>query len=88
MHEPAGPGFSLTWSMVDPSGCWCAYTVLINMQGVDLLVLGIVAYSAIGALNPKSPTFSEANQRDVRKRPAGARTAFNVICYTSHSGWR
>jgi hypothetical protein len=39
--------------------------------GVDLLVLGIVAYSAIGALNPKSPTFSEANQRDVKKRPSG-----------------
>jgi len=38
---------------------------------VDLLVLGIVAYSAIGALNPKSPTFSEANQRDVKKRPSG-----------------
>jgi len=39
--------------------------------GVDLLVLGIIAYSAIGALNPKSPTFSSANQRDVKKRPSG-----------------
>lgn len=40
-------------------------------RGVDLLVLGIIAYSAIGALNPKSPTFSSANQRDVKKRPSG-----------------
>ncbi|KAK9838122.1 hypothetical protein WJX81_002596 [Elliptochloris bilobata] len=47
--------------------------------GVDLLVLGIVAYSAIGALNPKSPTFSEANQRDVRKRPAGPNNKPNKI---------
>lgn len=39
--------------------------------GVDLLVLGVIAYSVIGGLNPKSPTFSEANQRDVRKRGAG-----------------
>ena len=60
------------------------YIVLVQPQGVDLLVLGIIAYSAIGALNPKSPTFSEANQRDVRKRPAGARKAsMYVICYTT-----
>lgn len=39
--------------------------------GVDLLILGIIAYSAIGALNPKSPTFSAKNQRDVNKRPPG-----------------
>ncbi|EIE19148.1 hypothetical protein COCSUDRAFT_59631 [Coccomyxa subellipsoidea C-169] len=38
---------------------------------VDLLVLGTVAYSFIGGLNPKSPTFSAANQRDVKKRGAG-----------------
>lgn len=38
---------------------------------VDLLVLGIIGYSVIGGLNPKSPTFSEENQRDVRKRGAG-----------------
>lgn len=56
--------------------------VLVQSQGVDLLVLGIVAYSAIGALNPKSPTFSEANQRDVRKRPAGACTI--PICHLLH----
>ncbi len=40
--------------------------------GVDLLVLGIVGYSFVGGLRPGSPTFSEANQRDVRKRGAGA----------------
>ncbi len=34
-------------------------------------VLGIVAYSAIGALNPLSPTWSRENQRDVSKRGAG-----------------
>lgn len=39
--------------------------------GVDLLVLGIVGYSFVGGLRPGSPTFSEANQRDVRKRKAG-----------------
>ena len=77
--------------------------------GVDLLVLGIVAYSAIGALNPKnvhhaktrtakSPTFSEANQRDVKKRPSGGapgayslgQTCANVSMRCSESllsGW-
>eukprot|EP00884_Botryococcus_braunii_P016384 jgi/Botrbrau1/3429/Bobra.139_1s0009.1 len=34
-------------------------------------VLGIVAYSAIGALNPASPTWSRENQSDVNKRGAG-----------------
>ena len=57
------------------------FTLTLCLQGVDLLVLGIVAYSAIGALNPKSPTFSEANQRDVRKRPAGAPLAFGNHAY-------
>ena len=38
---------------------------------VDLLVLGIVGYSVVGGLNPKSPTFSEENQRDIRKRGPG-----------------
>jgi photosystem II protein len=38
---------------------------------VDLLVLGIVGYSFVGGLNPKSPTFSAENQRDVKKRGAG-----------------
>lgn len=39
--------------------------------GVDLLVAGIIAYSFIGGLRPGSPTFSEENQRDVRKRGKG-----------------
>jgi hypothetical protein len=38
---------------------------------VDLLILGVVGYSVVGGLNPKSPTFSAANQRDVKKRGAG-----------------
>ena len=38
---------------------------------VELLFLGIIAYSVIGGLNPASPTFSEENQRDVRKRKPG-----------------
>lgn len=50
-------------------------------RGVDLLVLGIIAYSAIGALNPKSPTFSSANQRDVKKRPSGKpRLQQGILC--------
>lgn len=30
-----------------------------------------VLFNFITALNPASPTFSESNQQDVRKRPAG-----------------
>lgn len=47
---------------------------------VDLLVLGVIGYSFVGGLNPKSPTFSEQNQRDVRKRGAGAHTS--AVCIT------
>jgi photosystem II protein len=38
---------------------------------VDALALGLVVYSALGALNPLSPTFSDENQRDIKKRPRG-----------------
>ena len=37
--------------------------------GVDLLVLGILGYSLAGAFNPA--TYSEANQKDVKKRNPG-----------------
>jgi len=37
--------------------------------GVDLLVLGILGYSLAGAFNPA--TYSESNQRDVKKRNPG-----------------
>ncbi len=37
--------------------------------GVDLLVLGILGYSLAGAFNPA--TYSEENQRDVKKRNPG-----------------
>lgn len=38
---------------------------------VKALVVGIVGFNLLTALNPASPTFSEENQRDVRKRPKG-----------------
>jgi len=38
---------------------------------LKLLIAGIVGINVITALGPGSPTFSEENQRDVRKRPAG-----------------
>jgi photosystem II protein len=38
---------------------------------LKLLIAGIVAFNVITALGPGSPTFSEDNQRDVNKRPAG-----------------
>ncbi len=41
--------------------------------GVDLLVLGILGYSLAGALNPA--TYSESNQRDVKKRNPGETTS-------------
>ena len=37
--------------------------------GVDLLVLGILGYSLAGAFNPA--TYSESNQKDVKKRNPG-----------------
>lgn len=39
--------------------------------GADLIIFGSIAYSLIGALRPGSPTFSESNQRDVKKRGKG-----------------
>jgi photosystem II protein len=39
--------------------------------GADIVIFGSIAYSLIGALNPASPTFSESNQRDVKKRGKG-----------------
>ena len=38
---------------------------------VNWLVAGVVIFNVLTALNPASPTFSEENQRDVRKRPKG-----------------
>ena len=38
-------------------------------QVVDIIALAFVGYSLLGALAPGSPTFSDANQKDVRKRP-------------------
>lgn len=39
--------------------------------GADLIIFGSIAYSLLGALRPGSPTFSESNQRDVKKRGKG-----------------
>jgi photosystem II protein len=38
---------------------------------VKAIVFGIVGFNFITALAPSSPTFSEENQRDIRKRPKG-----------------
>lgn len=38
---------------------------------VKAIVVGIVAFNVLTALNPLSPTFSESNQKDVKKRPQG-----------------
>jgi photosystem II protein len=35
------------------------------------LIVALVLFNFATALNPASPTFSESNQQDVRKRPAG-----------------
>ena len=47
--------------------------------GVDLLVLGILGYSLAGAFNPA--TYSESNQRDVKKRNPGQALA----CTSAHT---
>ena len=48
--------------------------------GVDLLVLGILGYSLAGAFNPA--TYSESNQRDVKKRnPGQAHTQWLLSLY-------
>ena len=47
--------------------------------GVDLLVLGILGYSLAGAFNPA--TYSESNQRDVKKRNPGQARAFKSSSY-------
>ena len=50
--------------------------------GVDLLVLGILGYSLAGAFNPA--TYSESNQRDVKKRNPGQAHALNGSLYNLH----
>ena len=47
--------------------------------GVDLLVLGILGYSLAGAFNPA--TYSESNQRDVKKRNPGQA---HIIIFSSN----
>ena len=47
--------------------------------GVDLLVLGILGYSLAGVFNPA--TYSESNQRDVKKRNPGQVHAFKCSLY-------
>ena len=39
---------------------------------VNWLVIAIVGFNVITALNPFGSTFSQENQQDVRKRPTGA----------------
>ena len=39
-----------------------------------------VLFNFATALNPASPTFSEENLRDVRKRPSGAVQKPNKVC--------
>jgi photosystem II protein len=38
---------------------------------VNAIVAGIVGFNVLTALNPSSPTFSDSNQQDVKKRPKG-----------------
>nr|WOH23173.1 chloroplast photosystem II subunit S [Lobosphaera incisa] len=38
---------------------------------INIFFLGLVAVNFVTALFPGSPTFSESNQQDVRKRPSG-----------------
>ena len=38
---------------------------------VNAIVIGIVGFNVLTALNPASPTFSSSNQADVKKRPSG-----------------
>ena len=45
---------------------------------VDLLILGILGYSLAGAFNPA--TYSEENQRDVKKRNPGVHHSVFAIC--------
>lgn len=40
-------------------------------SAVELGLVALIAYNFIQGLRPGSPTFSEENQRDIRKRPAG-----------------
>ena len=47
--------------------------------GVDLLVLGILGYSLAGAFNPA--TYSESNQRDVKKRNPGQARTTDISLY-------
>ena len=45
--------------------------------GVDLLILGILGYSLAGAFNPA--TYSEENQRDVKKRNPGEQFSHSAM---------
>jgi len=45
---------------------------------VDLLVLGILGYSLAGAFNPA--TYSEENQKDVKKRNPGVHHSVLATC--------
>ena len=38
---------------------------------MNAIVIGIVGFNVLTALNPASPTFSSSNQADVKKRPSG-----------------
>lgn len=38
---------------------------------VNAVIAGIVGFNVLTALNPASPTFSDSNQKDVKKRPKG-----------------
>ncbi|KAL3145684.1 hypothetical protein ABBQ32_003219 [Trebouxia sp. C0010 RCD-2024] len=46
------------------------YTGL-SRPAVQALVVGIVSFNYLAAVNPRSPTWSFENQKDVRKRPSG-----------------
>lgn len=46
------------------------YTGL-SRPAVQAVVVGIVSFNYLAAVNPRSPTWSFENQKDVRKRPAG-----------------
>ena len=39
---------------------------------VEIGLLATIAYGFIGALRPGSPTFSESNKKDLKKRGKGA----------------
>lgn len=46
---------------------------------VAAIFVGLIAYNAIAALGPNTPTFSDENQKDVAKRPAGPPQGVTLI---------